>query len=504
MKILAIETSCDETSAAVTENNKILSNVISSQVDLHKKWGGVVPDIARRAHKEQIDGVIKESLKRSDNSFKDIDYIAVTYGPGLAIALEVGITKAKELAFKYTKPIVAVNHMEAHLLSSFAVNSKGNHPKPPKTEFPSLGLVVSGGHTDMVSIKNFGDYKLLGQTLDDAAGEAFDKVAKMLDLGYPGGPIISEFAKKGKNTGRFELPVPMQNSGDLNFSYSGLKTACLYKIKEFRETHPDLAQKDWIYDFCAEFVDSVVKSIQIKISGALEVGEIEIGKNGAGSVRLGKTGAEKLDDESVSICTGSIIPSETDIPSETEVGKFDNGSVSSGSVRSDKTKTEELEDRSVSPAEYGTREINTKSIRNKKNNDKSIDPEEISAQKVKSEITDAKSLGEESEKPSFKNSFEMEPEGFKQILIGGGVISNTGLRRGIRKTARDYGLIEAENKLKSKVYQPYSTKLFTDNAGMIGTCAYFNIKNNYGKILRSKDEIEKLDRVPTLGIEEIR
>jgi N6-L-threonylcarbamoyladenine synthase len=282
--ILAIETSCDETSAAVSKDDWILSNVVSSQVNLHQKWGGVVPDIARRAHKKRIDSVIKEALKRAQRDIEDIDYIAATFGPGLAIALEVGLSKAQMLARSHNNPFIAVNHMEGHLLSSLAKNSKGNNPRGPKNDiFPLIGLLVSGGHTQLVLVKEIGDYELLGETLDDAAGEAFDKVAKMLDLGYPGGPVISEFAKKG-TTGRFDLPVPMKNSKDLNFSYSGLKTACLYKIRDFKEAHPNIPPKDWVYDFCSDFQDSVIKSITIKLEQAVKKHDIKSVLMGGGVI----------------------------------------------------------------------------------------------------------------------------------------------------------------------------------------------------------------------------
>ena len=270
MNILAIDTSCDETSAAVLEDRKVLSNVIASQVDLHKKWGGVVPDIARRAHTEHIDSVVKEALARARLSEGDIDLFAATYGPGLAIALEVGLKKAQQMAITNERPLAPINHMEGHLLSPFALNSRGNHPKPPPEDsMPSIGLLVSGGHTELILIKGFGSYTLLGETLDDAVGEAFDKVAKMLELGYPGGPIISEFAKKG-SPGKFSLPIPMERSGDLNFSYSGLKTACLYKLEDTRKQLKGKPIASWTYDFTADFVESVVVSLILKLEMAVE------------------------------------------------------------------------------------------------------------------------------------------------------------------------------------------------------------------------------------------
>lgn len=269
-KILAIDTSCDETSVAVVSGQRILSSVRSSQVDLHSEWGGVVPMISKRAHEENIQGVYEEGLEKSKLTIEDIDYIAVTYGPGLAIDLEVGIAFAKDLALKYSKPLIPVNHMEGHLLSSLLLNLKGNGlVSEGKLDnlFPALGLLASGKHTEIIYIEKLGKYKKIGQTLDDAAGEAFDKVGRMLNFGYPGGPVVSEFARKGIR-GKIELPIPMAKSGDLNFSYSGLKTACLYKIKQLRES--DQPEKEWIYDFCRSFVDAVTLSLTLKLELAMK------------------------------------------------------------------------------------------------------------------------------------------------------------------------------------------------------------------------------------------
>lgn len=267
---LAIETSFDDTAVAVLENRKILSSVVSSSVDLHKKWGGVVPDISRRAHIENIDAVYKEALSRSGLKIEEIDYIAVTYGPGLAIDLEVGLDFAKGLVKKFKKKFIPVNHMEGHLLSSFLLNSKGKGliEKIEKEKlFPAIGVLVSGNHTELIFVRDFGDYEKMGETLDDAAGEAFDKVGRMLNLGFPGGPIVSEFAKKGKK-GNIEFSIPMKSSGDLNFSYSGLKTACLYRLKYLREKSKS-SEKEWVYDFCRGFVDAVSESIVLKLERAL-------------------------------------------------------------------------------------------------------------------------------------------------------------------------------------------------------------------------------------------
>ena len=264
--ILSIDTSCDDTSIAVTNNDLILSNVISSQVEFHKEYGGVVPNLAKRMHQQLIDPTIAEALEKAKISFEKVNAIAVTIGPGLAPALEVGIVKAKELAKRFKKPLIGVNHMEGHLLSSFVRNSKGIGPfSKMKPRFPILGLLVSGGHTQLVLMMDFGKYQLLGETLDDAAGEAFDKVARMLDLGYPGGPIISELAKKGKP--KYELPVPMIGSKDLNFSFSGLKTACLYKLREL----PKPWKEQFYCDFAASFEKATIEALMIKLKKAIMI-----------------------------------------------------------------------------------------------------------------------------------------------------------------------------------------------------------------------------------------
>ncbi len=265
--ILAFDTSCDDTSVAILSGRKVLSSVVSSQVEIHKEWGGVVPDIARREHQRNIPIVFHEALTKAKVSIEDIEYIACTYGPGLAIDLEVGLEFAKDLAIKYNKPFIPVNHMEGHLLSGLLLNSKGKG-LIGNTDglFPALALLVSGKHTDLIFVEDIGKYKKIGETLDDAVGEAFDKVGRILNFGYPGGPTLTEFAKKGKS-GVIKFPIPMKNSNDLNFSYSGLKTAALYRTKELREEY----EKDsiWVYDFCRGFLDSIIQSLVIKLDLAL-------------------------------------------------------------------------------------------------------------------------------------------------------------------------------------------------------------------------------------------
>ncbi len=303
MKILAIETSCDDTCAAVLDNDRVLSNVISSQTDLHAKWGGVVPDIAKRAHESRINAVIAEALLRSkflisnfqflknkeekinkiiEEGMKEIDVIGVTQGPGLAIALGIGVNKAKELAKKYNKKLVAVNHIEGHIWANFLKNKKG---KPERNlELPALALTVSGGHTKLILInqnqqvpsykfqvtnqkQNSGQkliYTVVGETLDDAAGEALDKAAKMLGLGYPGGPIIERLARDGK-TNFLELPHPLADKKILDYSFSGLKTSFYYKVKDW--------PKEKIYqnlnDLAATFQNAVFETLLRKYKLAI-------------------------------------------------------------------------------------------------------------------------------------------------------------------------------------------------------------------------------------------
>lgn len=289
--ILAIDTSCDDTSVAILQNRRVLANIVSSQIELHKKWGGVVPSIARQAHRDNIERVYKEALKRARPKESDLDIVAVCYGPGLAIALEVGIDFAKTLSMKNNLKLVPVNHMEGHLLSPFLLNSKGNgQAKLVNNFFPALALLVSGNHSEIVFVKEIGDYEILGETLDDAAGEAFDKVARMLNLSYPGGPIITHLAKRADKSWRdvkkgrleradkkpeqelagfFGLPIPMYNSGDLNFSFSGLKTASLYKIAQLRKEYK--LDKDWSYNFSREFINAISLSLQQKLKKAIKL-----------------------------------------------------------------------------------------------------------------------------------------------------------------------------------------------------------------------------------------
>jgi N6-L-threonylcarbamoyladenine synthase len=233
MRVLAIDTSCDETSAAVVDGRRIMSNVVYSQTLAHQQWGGVVPSIAKRAHLERIDFVVEKALRNAKTKEVDLDAVAVTRGPGLAIALEVGIAKAKELARTYGKPLVSVNHMEGHIYSNFVQNANGKPERPYR--FPYLALLVSGGHTELVLFTDHLTYEVIGRTVDDAAGEALDKAARLLGFAYPGGPAIERLAKQAGNVDTHKFPRPLANKQTLNFSFSGLKTSFLYAVRAMTE-----------------------------------------------------------------------------------------------------------------------------------------------------------------------------------------------------------------------------------------------------------------------------
>jgi N6-L-threonylcarbamoyladenine synthase len=224
MLVLGIESSCDETAAAVVRDGReMLSSVISSQIEIHREYGGVVPEIASREHLEKIDPIVQEALRRANVSLSEIDGIAVTNGPGLIGSLLVGVCYAKALAFALGRPLVGVNHIEGHV---FSVNFEN-----PPTQFPALALIVSGGHTNLFFMPAAGKYKVVARTRDDAAGEAFDKVARMLGLGYPGGPVIERLAREG-NAHKIKLPQPKISDGRPDFSFSGLKTAVSKYVRE--------------------------------------------------------------------------------------------------------------------------------------------------------------------------------------------------------------------------------------------------------------------------------
>ncbi len=262
MRILAIETSCDETALACLKDRASLlflhKNIVYSQVNIHKKYGGVVPEVAARKHLENIVPLLEHSLGKSH--LKNIDYIAFTQGPGLITSLILGVSMAKSLALASAKPLVPINHLEGHIYSNWLTHKELQ--KNSSKYFPSLVLIVSGGHTELVLMTRHGEYQLLGKTLDDAVGEAFDKVAKLLDLGYPGGPIVSRLALLG-NAKKYDFPRPMLNSQNYNFSLSGLKTAILY----FLEKKKNISQQD-VADICASFQAAVTDVLVKKVLAA--------------------------------------------------------------------------------------------------------------------------------------------------------------------------------------------------------------------------------------------
>ena len=254
MIILGIETSCDETAAAVVVDGiDIRSSVVSSQVDLHARYGGVVPEIASRAHLELVNGVIGDALVEAGIDFGDIDAVAATRGPGLAGALLVGVSAAKSIALAHSIPYVGVNHLEGHLHAAWL--------QDPSVELPLAVLLVSGGHTMLVGVHGDADYELLGETVDDAAGEAFDKVARLLGLGYPGGPVIDRLARTG-DPQAIRFPRPMQGDG-LDFSFSGLKTATLRLVRSLEEKGPVP-----VGDVAASFQKAVVDALAEKTARA--------------------------------------------------------------------------------------------------------------------------------------------------------------------------------------------------------------------------------------------
>ena len=245
--ILGIESSCDETAASIiSENDKgnpiVLSNVVSSQVDVHKEFGGVVPELAARSHIEKIDWIVQKAIDDSGIKIEDIDAVASTAGPGLIVCLSVGLSFGKALAGSLKKPFIAVNHLEGHALSP-KLNSE--------LDYPYLLLLISGGHSQYLSVKNLGEYKRLGTTIDDAIGEAFDKTAKLLGIEFPGGPQIEVLAKKG-DPDRYNLPKPIFNKGGCNLSFAGLKTAVLKITKEIKNDQEK-------FDLAASFQKTIIE-----------------------------------------------------------------------------------------------------------------------------------------------------------------------------------------------------------------------------------------------------
>jgi len=271
MIILGIDTSCDDTSVAITQDFQVLANVISSQDEIHAAWGGVVPNLARRAHEQNFPLVLQQALQQAELTMEDVDVIAVTQGHGLAISLEVGVQQAKDLAATYQKPLVAVHHSEGHFLANLA--GEITHPAPltlDQMEFPSLAILVAGGQTQFVQVKSLGHYEIIGETVDDALGEAFDKAARLLGLGYPGGAELSQKAQNG-NPKAYQLPRPMRNSGDFNVSYAGLKTAFLRLVVEVKSQSTDgTLTETQVEDLAASFQLAAVDTLIIKVKKIFE------------------------------------------------------------------------------------------------------------------------------------------------------------------------------------------------------------------------------------------
>ena len=278
-KILAIETSCDETAAAVVVDGRtIASNVVATQIELHRRFGGVYPEVASRQHVLSIQPVIQQALAQADlEGVAELDAIAVTYGPGLAGSLLVGVNAAKGLAFASGLPLLPINHLEGHIYSNWVVPE--NAPAPPAVDrFPALVLIVSGGHTELFLMLAHGKYRRIGGTLDDAAGEAFDKVARLLELGFPGGPAIQRAATEGDAT-RFTLPHPLMGHGEhrFNFSFSGLKTAVLNLTRKLQQDGIEPTDTQVAADMAASFQKVVAEVLVSKtVDAAREFGALQV------------------------------------------------------------------------------------------------------------------------------------------------------------------------------------------------------------------------------------
>ncbi len=255
INILAIESSCDETSAAVISDGKVLNNIIATQ-SVHQKYGGVVPELASRAHQQHLIPVIDEAIKTSGLSKKDFDAVAFTKGPGLMGSLLVGVSFAKAFAFALKIPLIEVNHMQAHILAHFI--------EDPKPTFPFICLTVSGGHTQLVLVRDYLDMEVIGQTTDDAVGEAFDKTAKLLGLPYPGGPLIDKYAQSGNEKA---FSFPMSDMPNLDFSFSGIKTAILYFLRDRLKEEPEFIQHN-LPDICASVQYTLIKMLMQKLKKA--------------------------------------------------------------------------------------------------------------------------------------------------------------------------------------------------------------------------------------------
>ena len=295
--VLGIETSCDDTCAAIVRNGtEILSNVVSSQNEIHRKYGGIVPEVASRRHIEMIDIVIREALEKAGKALEEIDAISVTNRPGLIGSLLVGVGAAKAISYAKDIPLIAVNHLEAHLYSNLLEN--------PGIKGDFLGLIVSGGHSSLYLVDDGWNISEIGHTVDDAAGEAFDKIARYLGLGYPGGPIIDKLSREG-NEQSIDLPRPMIDSGDFNFSFSGLKTALIYRTKKNSELLKESNTPDLVASFQKAVVDVLVHKT---ISAAKETGVDSILVSGgvAANSRLREELLKKGEENNIKIYIPSL------------------------------------------------------------------------------------------------------------------------------------------------------------------------------------------------------
>jgi N6-L-threonylcarbamoyladenine synthase len=296
IKILAIESSCDETAASVVvDGRNVLSNVISSQIDIHKKYGGVVPEIASRKHIEKIDLVIDEAMENANMTFDDLDAIAVTYGPGLVGALLVGLAEAKALAFALKKPFIGVHHIEGHIAANYIENKEF---KPP-----FLCLVVSGGHTHLVHVKDYQEFEIMGKTVDDAIGEAFDKVARAIGLGYPGGPKIDKLAKEGDEN---SISFPKAKVSGYDFSFSGVKSAVLNYINQCEMKGEAINQANIAASFQKAVVEAVIEKTMI-VAEELNIKQIAIAGGVASNSYLRKRLKEECDSQNIFLQYPSMI-----------------------------------------------------------------------------------------------------------------------------------------------------------------------------------------------------
>ena len=290
--ILSIESSCDETSAAIVKDGReVLSNIISSQIETHKQYGGVVPEVASRMHIEVINEVVTDALKEANVTLEDIDAIGVTYGPGLVGALLVGLQYAKGLSYSLKKPLVGVNHIEGHICANY-IEHKDLKP-------PFVSLVVSGGHTFIVHVKDYGEYDVIGQTRDDAAGEAYDKVARALGLGYPGGPKIDKLAKEG-NENAIEFPKANFHDETLDFSFSGVKSAVLNYLNKCKMQNVEINKADVAASFQKAVID-VLKQNVLKTCRQKNVDKIAIAGGVASNSALRETLIKEASKEGIKV-----------------------------------------------------------------------------------------------------------------------------------------------------------------------------------------------------------